>query len=182
MVVECLDPEGDEPVADGEPGELVATTLFNRVWPLVRYRSDDIVRVTRDACACGRTHARVWPIGRKGDEVVVDGRPVLPLDVWDAVESAPGAGLGLFQVVRPAREVDVLRLRVGYRPGEGDTAGAVRAAVLDGDRRRARGRAGDRGRAAAPRAAAQDPPGRRSHEHGRGPLGCRVATTGPTGR
>jgi phenylacetate-CoA ligase len=131
VVVECLDPQGDEPVADGEPGELVATTLFNRVWPLVRYRSGDLVRVTRDACACGRTHARVWPLGRLGDEVVVDGRPVLPLDVWDAVESAPGAGLGLFQVLRPAREVDVLRLRVGHRPGEGDTAGAVRAAVLE---------------------------------------------------
>jgi phenylacetate-CoA ligase len=131
VVVECLDPEGDEPVADGEPGELVATTLFNRVWPLVRYRSGDLVRVTKEPCACGRTHARVWPLGRLGDEVVVDGRAVLPLDVWDAVESAPGSGLGLFQVLRPRREVDRLRLRVGHRPGEGDTAEAVRAAVLD---------------------------------------------------
>jgi phenylacetate-CoA ligase len=129
VVVECLEPGSDQPVADGEPGELVATTLFNRVWPLVRYRSGDLVRVTRAPCACGRTHARVWPLGRLGDEVIVDGRPVLPLDVWDAVESAPGAGLGLFQIVRPAREVDRLRLRVGHRPGEGDTAEAVRAAV-----------------------------------------------------
>ncbi len=129
VLVECLEPGGDQPVADGEPGELVATTLFNRVWPLVRYRSGDLVRVSRRPCACGRTHARVWPLGRLGDEVVVDGRSVLPLDVWDAVESAPGAGLGLFQIVRPARDVDRLRLRVGHRPGEGDTAEAVRAAV-----------------------------------------------------
>ncbi len=131
VVVECLEPGGEDPVPDGEPGELVATTLFNRVWPLVRYRSGDLVRVTRQRCRCGRTHARVWPLGRLGDEVVVDGRSVLPLDVWDAVESAPGTGLGLFQLLRPEREMDRLRLRVGHRAGEGDTAGAVRAAVAE---------------------------------------------------
>jgi phenylacetate-CoA ligase len=129
VVVECLEPGGDEPVGDGEPGELVATTLFNRVFPLVRFRSGDLVRITRAPCACGRTHARVWPLGRLGDEVVVDGRAVLPLDVWDAVESAPGTGLGLFQIVRRARVVDRLHLRVGHRQGAGDTAEAVRAAV-----------------------------------------------------
>lgn len=129
VLVECLVPGGTAPVPDGEPGELVATTLFNRAFPLVRYRSGDLVRLSHEPCACGRTHARVWPLGRLGDEVVVGGRAVLPLDVWDAVESAPGTGLGLFQVLRPAPDADRLRLRVGHRPGEGDTAEAVRAAV-----------------------------------------------------
>ncbi len=131
--VECLDPDTTEPVADGERGELVATTLFNRVAPLVRYRSDDIVRITRQPCACGRTHARMWPIGRRGDEVVVEGKPVLPVDVWAAVESVDACALGLFQIVRAGREVDVLRLRVGYSPAWRDRLAsvddAVRAAV-----------------------------------------------------
>ncbi|MCU1426111.1 MAG: hypothetical protein JWL83_111, partial [Actinomycetia bacterium] len=135
--VECLDLDGAEPVADGERGELVATTLFNRVAPLVRYRSDDIVRISRATCACGRTHARMWPIGRKGDEVVVDGKAVLPVDVWEAVESVDACALGLFQIVRDCRNVDRLRLRVGYAPqyanalasvGD-DVRGAVLAAV-----------------------------------------------------
>src|SRR4051812_9705654 len=133
--VECLDPDTSEPVADGERGELVATTLFNRVAPLVRYRSDDIVRITREPCACGRTHARMWPIGRRGDEVVVVGKPVLPVDVWGAVESVDACALGLFQIVRAGREVDVLRLRVGYAPAWRDRLAtvddAVRAAVHD---------------------------------------------------
>ena len=71
--VESLDPDGTEPVGDGERGELVSTTLLDKIAPLVRYRSDDLVRVTHEPCACGRTHGRVWPLGRKGDEVVVDG-------------------------------------------------------------------------------------------------------------
>jgi phenylacetate-CoA ligase len=113
-LIEGVDPDGARPVADGERCELVASTLFNRTAPLVRYRSDDIVRITRATCGCGRTHARVWPIGRKGDEVVVDGVAILPVDVWDAIESVEACAMGLFQVVRDRRELDRLRLRVGY--------------------------------------------------------------------
>lgn len=127
--VECLDPDGTEAVADGERGELVATGLFNRTAPLVRYRSDDIVRVTRARCACGRTHARIWPIGRKGDELVVDGRAVLPIDVWAAVESVDACAAGLFQIVRPAREVKTLQLRVGFAPAWESRSRTVRDAV-----------------------------------------------------
>jgi phenylacetate-CoA ligase len=75
----------------------------------------------------------MWPIGRKGDEVVVDGKAVLPVDVWDAVESVDACALGLFQIVRPAREVDQLQLRVGVGPAWRDKLPAVgddvRAAV-----------------------------------------------------
>jgi phenylacetate-CoA ligase len=135
VLVEGLDPDGTEPVPDGERCELVATSLFNRTAPLVRYRSDDIVRITRQPCGCGRTHARVWPIGRKGDEVLVDGRPVLPVDVWAAIESVDACAMGLFQVIRPGPASDVLRLRVGYGDAHAaDTAAvedAVRGAVLE---------------------------------------------------
>jgi phenylacetate-CoA ligase len=106
-LVEWLD------VEDGR-GELVATSLSDRTAPLIRYRSDDLVRLTFDPCRCGRTHGRFWPLGRKGDEVVVDGRTILPLDVWPAIEAVDECAAGLFQVIRAAREADVLRLRVGY--------------------------------------------------------------------
>ena len=128
-IIEVLDPDSDEPVADGERGELVSTTLMNLVSPLVRYRSDDLVRFTREACGCGRTHGRVWPMGRKSDEVVVDGRSVLPIDVWPAIEDVPETAAGLFQVVRTARELDRLRLRVGYARLAPDLRGRVEDAV-----------------------------------------------------
>jgi phenylacetate-CoA ligase len=133
-LVEVLDPDGAAPVPDGERGELVATTLINKVTPLVRYRSDDLVRLSRETCTCGRTHARIWPIGRKGDEVVVGGRSVLPVDVWPGVEAVPETAAGLFQVVRTARVADRLRLRVGARSGtaargglDAEVAASVRA-------------------------------------------------------
>jgi phenylacetate-CoA ligase len=112
--VETLDPQGVEPVADGARGELVSTTLVDKIAPLIRYRSDDLVRVTREPCTCGRTHGRVWPLGRKGDEVVVGGTSVLPGDVWPAIEMIDETSAALFQIVRTAREMDHLKLRVGY--------------------------------------------------------------------
>jgi phenylacetate-CoA ligase len=124
--------EGVEP--DGDRVELVATALNNTIAPLIRYRSDDIVRLSREQCACGRTHARMWPLGRRSDEVLVRGKSVMPIDVWEAVETVDACAAGLFQVIRSGREVDTLRLRVGYGAGwdhELDAVGDdVRGAVL----------------------------------------------------
>jgi phenylacetate-CoA ligase len=45
----------------------VATDLDNRAAPLIRYRSGDLVRIDRQPCGCGRTHARQWVVGRCGE-------------------------------------------------------------------------------------------------------------------
>ena len=74
----------------------------------------------------------MWPVGRKGDEVVVEGRSILPVDVWLAVESIEATSAGLFQVIRAGREMDRLRLRVGYDEGATTASlAAVRADVID---------------------------------------------------
>jgi phenylacetate-CoA ligase len=130
-IVEVLDPDGDEPVADGERGELVGTTLVDKIAPLVRYRSDDLVRVTRERCACGRTHARMWPVGRKSDEIVVGGVSVLPGDIWPAIERVPETSAALFQVVRPRRDLDRLVLRVGYSSEGPHGLGQLRDRVVE---------------------------------------------------
>jgi len=114
VIVEHLDPDGTDPVPDGERGELVVTALDNRVMPLVRFRSDDLVQLTRERCGCGRTHGRLRTAGRKGDEVIVDGRSVLPADVWAAVERFDETAMGLFQIIRTSPTMDRLRLRVGH--------------------------------------------------------------------
>ena len=83
---------------------------------MIRFRSDDIIRMTKQPCACGRTHARFWPVGRKGDETIVAGRSFVPMDIWRALELVPETATALFQLVRPAREIDELKVRVGYDP------------------------------------------------------------------
>lgn len=116
VLAESLTPDRDQPTAPGEVGELVATDLDNRAAPLIRYRSGDLVRLRQDTCGCGRTHARQWVVGRRGDETVVAGRSVVLGEVWQAVESQDETRDGMFQIIRPASRVDRLRLRVGYEP------------------------------------------------------------------
>ena len=65
LLVEIVDPESGEPVADGEPGELIFTTLTRRGMPLVRYRSGDLLRRLTGACACGSPLARIERIHRR---------------------------------------------------------------------------------------------------------------------
>jgi phenylacetate-CoA ligase len=114
VLVENLDPLGDTPVADGARGELVVTALIDDVGPLVRYRTDDLIEFTRKPCSCGRTHGRMRIIGRKGDEMVIAGKSVLPRDLFAYVQAQPETSAGLFQLVRACRESDKLVLRVGY--------------------------------------------------------------------
>ncbi|MBV9380834.1 MAG: phenylacetate--CoA ligase family protein [Streptosporangiaceae bacterium] len=122
VFAEHLATDGQHLVPGGDVGELVATSLDDDAAPLIRYRSEDLVRMTKGPCGCGRTHSRMWVAGRKGDETVVRGRPVVIGDVWAAVESIPETADGLFQIIRRGREVDELRIRVGYEP-PGDVAG-----------------------------------------------------------
>jgi phenylacetate-CoA ligase len=115
IFVEHLEPGVNDSAPDEGIGELVVTALENRFAPLIRYRSEDLIRLTRQPCSCGRSHVRQWTVGRKGDEILVQGRTVVPLDLWAALETHRATEDGVFQVVRPEREVDELRMRVGYR-------------------------------------------------------------------
>lgn len=115
-LVECVDPVTNEPVPDGKQGEMIVTSLADRIMPLIRYRTDDIVTIDRSPCACGRTHLRLTLFGRKGDQCVVDGVSVMPKDLIAVVEAHDETRAGLFQIVRAQREMDVLRVRIGYDP------------------------------------------------------------------
>jgi phenylacetate-CoA ligase len=126
VLIEHLDPQTLEPAADGTFGELIVTPLQNSVDPLVRFRSEDLVWLTREPCPCGRTHVRFKVQGRTGDEVVVDGRYILPRDVWPAIEAVEETSAALFQIVKPQRLMDRLRLRVGYAGQPADLGDVAR--------------------------------------------------------
>lgn len=81
ILVEVIDPKTLEPVADGERGELVLTTLRKTARPMIRFRTGDIGVVNREPCACGRTHARIHVTGRLDDMFIVSGVNVFPSDV-----------------------------------------------------------------------------------------------------
>ncbi|WP_414728286.1 phenylacetate--CoA ligase family protein [Zhongshania aliphaticivorans] len=117
-LIEHLDPNENIDMPDGSRGELVVTALTDDVAPFIRYRTDDLISFTRQPCTCGRTHGRMKPVGRKGDEMIIAGRSVLPIDIFPFIGDFPETRSGLFQMIRPQREMDALRLRVGFDPDE----------------------------------------------------------------
>ncbi len=76
---EILDPETGEPVAEGEPGELVLTTITKHAQPVIRYRTRDITRFLPGGCPCGRTGRRIGRLeGRADDMLIIRGINVYP--------------------------------------------------------------------------------------------------------
>ncbi|MDY6852672.1 MAG: phenylacetate--CoA ligase, partial [Thermodesulfobacteriota bacterium] len=52
---EIIDPVTEEPLAEGQQGELVLTAIQRRAMPIIRFRTKDITTLRRKKCACGRT-------------------------------------------------------------------------------------------------------------------------------
>ena len=86
VIVEIVRPGTGEPVADGEVGELVVTTL-NPSYPLVRFGTGDLSAVLPGTCPTGRTNSRIkgW-MGRADQTTKVRGMFVHPKQVNDIVK------------------------------------------------------------------------------------------------
>jgi phenylacetate-CoA ligase len=93
FILEVIDPKTEQPLADGESGELVLTTLCREAMPLVRYRTRDITSVVPGVCACGRTHRRLARItGRADDMLIVRGVNVYPQQIEHVLMAIPQVG------------------------------------------------------------------------------------------
>lgn len=92
FIFEVIDPETRETLPDDERGELVITTLGRNGMPVVRYRTGDLVHLTRSPCRCGRTLARIrgGVLGRADDMMIVRGVNLYPSGVDDVLRSVAG--------------------------------------------------------------------------------------------
>lgn len=151
------------PVPDGEDGEIVATVLDNRAYPMFRVKTGDVgCRIPEPACACGRTSERILltdgradelvttPAGRRihGDwfewllDTLVDAPDAAPIADWRVVQTQPGTIT--FEVVpagdwsEDARARAQAALAAGAR--DADPALAVELHAVDAVPRRADGR------------------------------------------
>ena len=94
FLAEVINPQTGEPVADGDYGELVLTTLTREAMPLVRYRTGDITSMSTEPCVCGRTTARIGRIlGRRQDVLSVGDAHLFPSQIERVLLSEPGVGL-----------------------------------------------------------------------------------------
>ena len=96
---EIIDPKTEQPLPDGEEGELVLTTLSKRAMPMIRYRTRDITWIVKDPCECGRTIRRIVRISRRSDDMfIIRGVNVFPSQVEAALLSVEGT-LPHYQIV-----------------------------------------------------------------------------------
>ena len=112
VVVEIVRPGTSDPVADGEVGEIVVTTL-NPDYPLIRYATGDMSAVLAGACPTGRTNQRIrgW-LGRADQSTKVRGMFVHPSDVAEIVRRHPEVARARLVVEGGGRADDRMTLRV----------------------------------------------------------------------
>jgi phenylacetate-CoA ligase len=88
---EIIDKDTFEPLAPGEKGELVFTTLTKEAFPVIRYRTKDICQLIPDTCSCGRTFYRMPKItGRTDDMLIIRGVNVFPSQIEEILMKSEG--------------------------------------------------------------------------------------------
>ena len=130
---EVIDPSG-KPVAPGERGELVLTTLGRTGSPLLRYRTGDLVKPVPQAstfnpqpCKCGRHTLALEGgiLGRTDDMVIVRGVNVFPSAVEDIIRAS--GDVTEYQVtVSNAHSLAELSIQIELRSGCPDPSAFVK--------------------------------------------------------
>ncbi len=110
---EIVDPETLQPVGEGQPGELVFTTLTKEGLPLIRYRTKDLTSIHYDKCECGRTLARISRFtGRSDDMLIIRGVNVFPSQVEAALLEMGGTTPHYLMIVDRVNNLDTLEVQV----------------------------------------------------------------------
>ena len=149
VIVEIVRPGTGDPVAEGDVGEVVVTS-FNPDYPMIRLATGDLSALLPGVSPCGRTNVRIkgW-MGRADQTAKVKGMFVHPKQIAEVA----------------ARHPQLTRLAPGGRP-----RGRAGQHDADGGMRRARRRAGGRGR----RHAAVGHQAQRRGQAGRARARCRT--------
>ena len=112
---EIIHPETGEPVADGEMGELVFTSLTKEALPIIRYRTRDLTRLLPGTA---RTMRRMEKItGRSDDMMIVRGVNVFPSQIEEYILKRAELAPHYQCVLTREGPMDNLSVLVEIRPG-----------------------------------------------------------------
>ena len=118
--MEVIDPVSLAPVPDGEPGELVLTTLTKEAFPVIRFRTRDMTRILPGPCPCGRTMRRMARVERRSDEIlIVRGMKVDPRRVGEIFAEIEDHVPAYQILVEREGALDSLTLLVGVEDSSG---------------------------------------------------------------
>jgi len=117
VILEIVRPGTGDPVAEGEVGEMVVTTL-NPDYPLIRFGTGDLSGVLSGPCPTGRTNTRIkgW-LGRADQTTKIRGMFVHPSQVAEVVKRFPEIGRARLVVSgEMANDQMALKVEVASRP------------------------------------------------------------------
>jgi phenylacetate-CoA ligase len=124
---EIIDPVTGEPVADGQEGELVFTSLTKQALPIIRYRTRDLTRLLAPTSRAFRRMARI--VGRSDDMLIVRGVNVFPTQIEEQVLREPELS-GNYQIVLTREgHLDNVQVRCELQPAASHISADKRAAV-----------------------------------------------------
>lgn len=87
---EVLDQEG-HPLPEGEPGELVFTSLSKMGFPVLRYRTKDLTSISYGSCECGHTGWTMQRVSARVDDMlIIRGVNVFPSQIEEAILTVGG--------------------------------------------------------------------------------------------
>lgn len=130
-ILEILDPTTLEPVAPGELGEMVVTTLKKEASPLIRYRTRDMTRLLPGKCSCGVSlprHDRIQ--GRSDDMFIYRGVNIYPGQIVEVLERFPEVSSEYQIHLTRDGALDHLRLKVERKEGAALVDSGPLAAVI----------------------------------------------------
>jgi phenylacetate-CoA ligase len=127
FIAEIVDPSG-RVIADGEPGELVFTSLTKQAMPVIRYRTRDLTRLLPGSLTAMRRMAKIS--GRTDDMLIVRGVNVFPSQIEELILRCKGLAPHYeIELTRPNR-LDEINIVVEARLGLGDNAYQTEALLL----------------------------------------------------
>ncbi|MDQ1239003.1 MAG: phenylacetate-CoA ligase [Thermodesulfobacteriota bacterium] len=130
-ILEIVDPETLQPVADGEIGEMVVTTLSKEAVPLIRYRTRDLSAAKPGVCPCGNLlprHDRI--LGRSDDMFIVRAVNIYPGQIDSVLSGLAGIGSEYQVVLQRSEGKDIMNLRVEAELGLEPSSFPEKAALV----------------------------------------------------
>jgi phenylacetate-CoA ligase len=112
---EVVDPLDATPVADGEEGELLFTSLTKQALPIIRYRTRDLTRLLPGTARPGMRRMQKIT-GRSDDMIILRGVNVFPTQIEEVVLRTPGLAPHFQIELTTEGRMDALTVRVEARP------------------------------------------------------------------
>jgi phenylacetate-CoA ligase len=115
IIVEFLD-DNDNPVHEGELGEVTVTTLGVEGMPLLRFKTGDVCKHDTQPCPCGRNTMRLGPVvGRKNQMIKYKGTTLFPSALYDILDNIDFVANYVVEVTTNEIGTDEILIHIGSK-------------------------------------------------------------------